>query len=976
MIGQTIGRYKITAKLGEGGMGEVYLATDTSLDRPVALKFLSKALQNDAEARERLLREAKSVSKLNHKNILTIYAVESLEGRDFLVMEYVEGKSLRERIDAGEDWSIEQILRIGLQICDGLSAAHKQDVIHRDIKPANILLTSEGQVKIADFGLATWRGATQLTREGTTVGTAAYMSPEQIQGKKTDPRSDLFSLGVVLYEMIARRRPFNGEHDAAISYAITNEIPEPLQRFKSGVHPGLEQIVARALEKDPATRYQSAIDMLAELKRVRREIEGSQPSMLSRTMKVAPKKSYLKPVLAGSAVLVIALVVLVLKPFKFDVATEQKAAASDNSLAVLYFDNMAEPGDNSRTGEMITTLLITALSESQYLQVTSRQRLFEILGQMNKDPAAQIDRTTAGPVASKANVKWMVTGEVLQVKPRFVINAVVSDVETGKVVNTQKVAAEPGEDLFAAVDKLGAALKGSMSLPSAAAAEVTKPVADVTTHSAEAYRYYLEGTELSRKLYSQEAKVKLLKAVEIDSTYAMAWLELAVLGYGGVFDRETVGTYLGKAEKYASSAGWKDQRYIRGIGAWARNDAAAAEREFLDVLSRYPDDKRALLFLIVWSRVRDEQAKAATYIERSLAVDSSDKQIWNMAAYTYHDLGHFEKSLSAINRYIAIAPDESNPYDTRGDLYAYSGRVNEAIGSYRQALQINPEFMSRPKLGYMYLYAGEYSRADSVFRAMASSADQAVRWQGRMWIVRTLAFQGKFQRALAQIDEAISADNLEGYSGVDYGGNLMIRASLLSALGRDPEAARIAEAVSAERVRRIPADIRNVRASIAYYRHGSGDIEGLRQVIKDLRRDSASVEDATLLSEPIILGDMLLANHEGRYQDAIASFERESRKDRPVRLSYLYAQSCLKAGELEKAVSQLEYRTRFLDDAIAVNPYDGIRCIYLLGVAYEQSGWKDKAAEQYKKFLDIWKDADPGIEEIADARARLAKLSS
>ena len=161
-----------------------------------------------------------------------------------------------------------------MQVCDGLSAAHEHGIVHRDIKPANILLTSKGQIKITDFGLATWRGAVQLTKEGTTVGTAAYMSPEQIQGKKVDPRSDLFSLGVMLYEMIASRRPFAGEHDAAISYAIMNDVPEPLARFKTGVHPALEQVVGRALEKDPSTRYQTATDMLAELKRIRREVEG------------------------------------------------------------------------------------------------------------------------------------------------------------------------------------------------------------------------------------------------------------------------------------------------------------------------------------------------------------------------------------------------------------------------------------------------------------------------------------------------------------------------------------------------------------------------------------------------------------------------------------------------------------------------------------------------------------------------------
>jgi len=239
MTGQTIAHYKITAKLGEGGMGEVFLATDTRLDRQVALKFLPALLQADPEARERLLREARAASKLNHKNILTIYAVESADGRDFIVMEYVDGRSLKDILDSHEAMPIDQVIRTVLQICDGLSAAHEQGIVHRDIKPANILLTSKGQAKITDFGLATWRGAIQLTKEGTTVGTAGYMSPEQIQGRKVDPRSDLFSLGVMLYEMLAGRRPFAGDHDAAITYSIINDIPEPLARFKSGLHPGL-----------------------------------------------------------------------------------------------------------------------------------------------------------------------------------------------------------------------------------------------------------------------------------------------------------------------------------------------------------------------------------------------------------------------------------------------------------------------------------------------------------------------------------------------------------------------------------------------------------------------------------------------------------------------------------------------------------------------------------------------------------------
>lgn len=984
MIGESIGRYKITAKLGEGGMGEVYLASDMSLDRPVALKFLSKALQNDAEARERLLREAKSVSKLNHKNILTIYAVESLDGRDFLVMEYVEGKSLRERMDAGEDWPIEQILRIGLQICDGLASAHEQGIVHRDIKPANIMVTPKGQVKIADFGLATWRGAGQLTKEGSTVGTAAYMSPEQVQGGTVDVRSDIFSAGVVLYELITRNLPFKGDHDAAFAYAILNDPPEPLARYKSNVHLGLQVVIDHALDKDPSTRYPNASAMLVDLKRVRKEIEGSNPSgqsrVQSRVMTAAPRKSYLKPVLAGSAVLVIALVFFILKPFKFDVASEQKAAASDNSLAVMYFDNVPDPADSDKSADMAANLLITGLSESRFLRVVSRQRLFDILTSIGKDDAKRIDQTNASAVAARANVKWTVTGKVFQMSPRVILSAEVSDVGSGDIVTTQRVSGEEGEDLFAVVDKLSASLRNNLSLPEAAKAEESKPVAEVTTHSADAYRYYLEGVEYNRMFYAEEAYASFQKAVSHDSTYAMAWYSLSrIYDPSAQYSQAQRLLWLAKAEQYSGKATWKDQRYIRAASLAMKNETLKAMAIFEEILARYPEETDALRSLAGWSSGLGRLSDEVKYLERVLAIDSTDKSTLNTLAYAYNDVGNVEKSLWAINRYIALVPNEPNPYDSRGDLYAFNNRPHEAIESYRLALQKRPDFMSREKIGWMFLYTGEYDRADSVFKSLATSSDRSVRSQGRTQLHYGTAYKGQFRRALSQLEEAIGADRLEGYDGIWYENKLFDRALLLRATGRFGEATRAAEELSDFRRRTDSTDIEYSRPLIIFYRALSGDFTGAHRVRDELQRDILALNDTTGWTSTLNSADGYLAYFEGRIDEAISHFERIVPRNRgPLGPRHVYyaAQAYLRSGKLEKAVNELERRLRYLDGEPAGNPYDGVRCIYLLGVAYEQSGWKDKAAEQYKKFLNVWKDADSGIEEIADARARLAKLSS
>jgi serine/threonine protein kinase len=275
MIAQTISRYKILSKLGEGGMGEVYLAEDTELGRKVALKLLPLHYTSDPEFKTRFKREAKAAAALNHPNIITIYEVGEYENRSYIAMEYIEGQSLKDLI-AQKTLTINQVIDMVIQICEGLHKAHEAGITHRDIKPANILVGNEGRVKILDFGLAKLKGATQLTQKESTLGTIHYMSPEQHQSAEVDQRADIWSLGVVLYEMIAGQLPFKGEYETAVLYAVMHETPEPLARYKNGVSEGLQRLVSKSLDKDLETRYQNIRDVLTDLKREKKS--ASQPS--------------------------------------------------------------------------------------------------------------------------------------------------------------------------------------------------------------------------------------------------------------------------------------------------------------------------------------------------------------------------------------------------------------------------------------------------------------------------------------------------------------------------------------------------------------------------------------------------------------------------------------------------------------------------------------------------------------------------
>ena len=288
MIGRTISHYKITEKLGEGGMGVVYKAEDTKLDRTVALKFLAAHLLNDDEAKARFLREAKAAAALDHPNICTVYEIGEAEGKTFLSMAFIEGEPLEVPIERGP-LPLKEALDIGRQIADGLEAAHEKGVVHRDIKPPNVMVDAKGHATIMDFGLARLTEASRLTKADQTMGTVAYMSPEQAQGMEVDKRSDIWALGVVLYEMVRGQRPFQGEYDQALLYEIVHEEPEPLTGVRAGVPMELEFIVGKCLAKDPADRYQSAGDAIVDLRTCAEKLKSGRSAIL-RTGVIGPAR--------------------------------------------------------------------------------------------------------------------------------------------------------------------------------------------------------------------------------------------------------------------------------------------------------------------------------------------------------------------------------------------------------------------------------------------------------------------------------------------------------------------------------------------------------------------------------------------------------------------------------------------------------------------------------------------------------------
>ncbi len=526
--GTKVSHYTIISKIGAGGMGEVYLSEDTELNRKVALKFLASHLCQDEDCRARFKREAQAVAKLNHPNIITIHEVGEYQGRPFFAMELVEGQSLRD-LSKGKKLGVDRIVELAIQICDGLSAAHDKSVIHRDIKPSNIVIDAYGRPKILDFGLAATQGGEHLTKTGSTLGTVRHMSPEQVEGKEVDHRSDLFSLGVVLYELIAKRTPFEKDNETATLRAIAQDNPEPLARYKSDIPDELQRTVTKLLEKDPSMRYQTSGGVISDLKRL---IAPTQSS----TVVVPARQKRTWPLAIGSLVIIAVLVVAGIKYWPADDSPQVMPSSLERKmLAVLPFENLGAPEDEYFS-DGITDEITSRLAKLSGLGVISRTSAIRYKDTDKGLP--QIAEELGVGFILEGTIRWDKSGDTdrIRITPQLIK---VSD-------NTHLWAESYGRDMSDIF-----AVQADIAAQIASALDVTllKPEREILeerpTENLDAYHAYLRGQERFRSGDISAENMDLVvmtfeRATELDPNFALAYAALADVHswtYGIGYDR-------------------------------------------------------------------------------------------------------------------------------------------------------------------------------------------------------------------------------------------------------------------------------------------------------------------------------------------------------------------------------------------------------------------------------------------------------